>query len=361
MNRDPLLPPAPRSKAFGYWPFPEENHNVIFTMLCTCTTSVADNVWSGTVLASYLLILMDGKNTYVGIVEAAQGLSSLIFAIPIGYLADKYSKAKAIWLGGALIPIAVGVTAFAVIYGVDHESHNVLCANLMMAAMCVWGVVQSISGGPAQALFADSIREGDRSRYYNRLFITYLLSSVVGPLVTVVLFYTHGNKYMPIPRPMCTCTQVSGPHTTSDAQHARTRGRWELADLRNITLVGLGFELLAAPIFFAFRDSCALEGGGNAAAAPAAAAPAAAAVTASDPTAADPSEARHSQTNGADSAVADGATASAGGGEGSSHLGSHLGCKVRCRWLIPYLLFASSMLFSLGSGMTVKFFPLCLH
>ena len=170
MNSVPLLSRDRDSKAFGYWPFATENHNVAVAWINICITSVADNVWEGTILASYLLVLMGGKNTYVGIVEAAMGLSTLIFALPVGIFADKVSKAKATWLAGALIPVAVAVTSFAVIYGVDHQDENVLCAYLMLAAMCVWGTVAAIAGGPTQALFADSIREGDRSKYYNRLF-----------------------------------------------------------------------------------------------------------------------------------------------------------------------------------------------
>ena len=55
----------------------------------------ADSIWSNTVLASYVYELMvktPTPNTYAGYVEAAQGLSNLVVALPVGWAADKGSK-----------------------------------------------------------------------------------------------------------------------------------------------------------------------------------------------------------------------------------------------------------------------------
>ena len=122
---------------------------------------------------------------------------------------------------------------------------------------------------------------------------------------------------------------------------------WDLVSLRNVFLVGMGLELFAGLAMFGFRDDCALEPAAPAltstaaGSALAAAAPLAAASVGIDARAA------------ADFAAADpagataGATADAVGPASHSHV-----------WLVPYILFSSSVLLGLASGMTIKFFPL---
>ena len=308
--REELLSAAPLNpKNFAYWPFRRENHNVVITWILCAVQSFADNIWSGTVLVAYIKKLTGGSNTYVGLVEAAQGMSTLIVALPVGYLADRFSKAKTVWIGGAFTPVAVGATAFAVIYGTDHAEHSTLCVYILMGAMCVWGFIAAVSNGPAQALFADSIAEGSRSEYYNTLVVVYLLSSVFGPILSIVLFAVYGNT-------------------------------WSLPDLRDILLVGLALEIPVGLLCFYYRDSCSLEPspGGDASAAEGGAASAAGAVVGEN-----------------QSEVASAITPITAPSEETK---SSEEKKLQYRWLIPHLTFWSGLLFALGSGMTVKFFPL---
>ena len=136
---------------------------------------------------------------------------------------------------------------------------------------------------------------------------------------------------------------------------------WDLVSLRNVFLVGMGLELFAGLAMFGFRDDCALEpttraqrstaAGSTPAAgsALAAAAPVAAASVgtdgrpAADSAAADPAGATDGATDGATA----GATADAVRPASHPHV-----------WLVPYILFGSSVLLGLASGMTIKFFPL---
>lgn len=319
-SREELLSAAPPNpKNFAHWPFRHENHNVVITWILCAVQSFADNIWSGTVLVAYIKKLTGGSNTYVGLVEAAQGMSTLIVALPVGYLADRFSKAKTVWIGGAFTPVAVGATAFAVIYGTEHAEHSTLCVYILMGAMCIWGFIAAVSNGPAQALYADSIAEGSRSEYYNTLFVVYLLSSVFGPILSIVLFAVYGNT-------------------------------WSLPDLRDILLVGLALEIPVGLLCCFYRDSCSLEPS--------------------------PAQAGSCAGEGGDASAAEGGAASAAGtvvGEDQSEATSAVTPgtapseetksseeerKLEYRWLIPHLTFWSGLLFALGSGMTVKFFPL---
>ena len=318
-TREALLTVAPASKKnWRYWPLNHENHNVVLTWVVVAVMSFAENIWTGTVMVAYIKRLMGGSNTYVGIVEAAQGMSELIVAFPVGYLADKYSKAKCVLVGGLLTPFAVAATAFAVIYGTDHPEHNKPCVYMLIGAMCLWGVVAAISSGPLQALYADSVAEGKRSDYFGKLFIIYLLASVFGPLLSIVLFGVYGNT-------------------------------WSLADLRDIIVVGLALELgVGLGMMFA-RDDSSLEE------------PEATAQPAAEESG---STAEQSGSTAAVAAAEDGTVGAAAtvaaeaAGVDDADDADADGCGARYRWLIPYLTFASSLLFALGSGMTVKFFPL---
>jgi MFS family permease len=70
------------------------------------------------------------------------------------------------------------------------------------------------------------VSTGERSKAYNILFAFYLLASVVGPAVTILLFESHGGA-----------------------------GRsWELGPLRNIVFAGLGFEIATMLCLLMLRD-----------------------------------------------------------------------------------------------------------
>lgn len=93
------------------------------------------------------------------------------------------------------------------------------------------------------------------------------------------------------------------------------------ADLRNIFFAGMGLELLSVPIMWSYRDSAALEKA---------------------------AEASTSTAHDAETPTAPPAAESA----------APLAQQIRCARAIPYIIFVSGLAFALGSGMTVKFFPL---
>ena len=56
--------------------------------------------------------------------------------------------------------MAVAATSYAVIYGVEHQDEKRSSFIMFMGALSLWGAVQSIQNGPAQALYADSTAAG---------------------------------------------------------------------------------------------------------------------------------------------------------------------------------------------------------
>lgn len=170
------------------------NHNVRACLLLCVLSGVADSLWSGTVIAAFVLIA-SGSNTTVGLIEAAQGLATLLLALPIGYLADRYGRSGVISAGGVLCVCAVACTSY-VILDIEGEaqmgSHQV---GVLFAVMAAWGVVGGIISGPSQALYADSIPTGERSKWYVLLFAAYIISSAVGPIVSIGVFALNGDVW----------------------------------------------------------------------------------------------------------------------------------------------------------------------
>ena len=147
------------------------------------------------------------------------------------------------------------------------------------------------------------------------LFVIYLLASVVGPALTIALFEGHGEA-------------------------GRT---WEQVPLRNVIFAGLGFEVCALLCLLMLRDKRQLhedEEARASAAAPTSGPGLDASFEAAEsaPTPAEASDPKPSAESSTISAL-------------SQPMSRHA-------WAVPYVLFTSSVCFALGSGMTVKFFPL---
>ena len=81
----PLTSPATMARK-GAAPKKKMNRNVFLNLVLAAFSGLADSIWSGTVFVAYLYKLADGSNTKVGITAAVQGLSSLITALPAGWV-----------------------------------------------------------------------------------------------------------------------------------------------------------------------------------------------------------------------------------------------------------------------------------
>jgi len=204
------------------------NYNVVLVNMLVIMFGLAESIWTGTALAAFLYTLSQDSNTRVGIVEAAQGISGLVFALPVGYLADRWSRSKVIALGGVLSIVAAAFTGYAVYKGAEDEDKWRTHYNILLGTMCIWGITGGIVNGPTQALYADSTPQGTRSKYYQYLFIGWGLSSIAGPLVSILLFAVYGNE-------------------------------WTLQRLRTVILAGMAGELITGVMMFFFRDDAALD------------------------------------------------------------------------------------------------------
>jgi len=304
------------------------NKNVFWTLVMCSAYGVADNLWSGTVFAAYLKLLYGDSNTAVGYVEASNGLAGLFTALPIGYLADKYPRSNICKAGSVVLVVTACLHAYILLWVGDEipsSSRQDTCLFLFVGVMFLWGAGNGVVNGPLQALYADSIPVGDRSKYYVYLFAAYMLASTVGPALSIILFQIWGDD-------------------------------WELGELKNIMLVGMGMEIFAAVFLLTVDDEYALiekeeeeeekeEGEKE--------------EEEKEEKPSEEDEEKKSSEEELGDSLAGYSNSLTAPGESPEAASAFAASALKARRRkIPYMLFSFDLLVSLGSGMTVKFFPL---
>lgn len=168
----------------------------------------------------------DKKNEMLGAIETAYGLSELIFAIPIGYLADKYSRTLVLRSGAIMEYITLLCTLY-IIYNIANEKWN---NNISYVAMIIinilFGISWGLSSGPIGALVADSVSDGKRSKIYMISSTFGLIGSLIGPILIIVLSRLFSNN----------------------------TDEWNSKKLANFIYIGLILHIIPVSCMFLYRD-----------------------------------------------------------------------------------------------------------
>lgn len=213
------------------------NHNVFLNFTLMIVYGISEGLWGGAVYAAYIKDLYGGKNAPLGKIEALYSIAELVSAVPIGYMADLYGRSKIIRAGSVLFLVTAVLHMVTTYYIANHNggTGTVGTTIVLMIIMSLWGIGSGIVDGPCEALFADSTPSGaQRDKYYTYLEILYLLATVLGPLLSLVVF--AGYK--------------------SDEE-------WSMKPLVTIVYVGLAMEAINAIIMMHFDDDKALEEHGS--------------------------------------------------------------------------------------------------
>jgi MFS family permease len=276
------------------------NQNVLLYMIYSVLTGLSDSIWSATgVNAAYLQKLGQDRNGPVGVIEAVYGLSSVLVAFPVGYLADRFGRSQMIRAGAKLMFATIVIQMYFMEWiGTSTDESAVELAHkatglwIMGGIMACWGVADVFVEGPLIALFADSTLEGKRSTFYTYSFACYTLAASVGPLVDILVFQTIGDE-------------------------------WDLYNLRVIMYIGLGIGVVYCILMLFFDDAKALED-----------------------TCTTPNITEDSHPD----------EIALGQEEEECHETTPI-LESRKRW-IPYIIFVQAFILAAGSGMTDEFFPL---
>jgi MFS family permease len=161
------------------------SRNVTLTLAYTAWAFAGRSIWQQSVLATWVFLLQ-GKLQDVGYVTAIMGISQLVVSIPAGFLADTYRRDTLLRTASAVGLLAIATTLLACHQRTFH---------CLVIALAVWGCCWGIANTALSALFADSIRDGERSYYFTQRSVLITLGNTTGPIVALVLFKLLGDHW----------------------------------------------------------------------------------------------------------------------------------------------------------------------
>jgi len=106
--------------------------------------------------------------------------------------ADKYKRKYLLWFGGIVWLIFIALQVYAT---KEAERDSMRCFLMLCVVLALGGVNNAIVGGPMMALLDDSVEAGYRSDMELYYSVIWNVSSLAGPIVALVLFYTTKNEW----------------------------------------------------------------------------------------------------------------------------------------------------------------------
>lgn len=147
--------------------------------------ALARSIWGGDILSAYIF-LAHGTARDVGVASGVRGLSQLALAPLGGWLADALPRGVALRLGCGLALCGSGALAYAV---------ATRSMPALLVAMLLWGAHFAAAVPASDALFADSVDAGERSRWFTRRYQLTQLAGAAGPLLWAALLAYAGNEW----------------------------------------------------------------------------------------------------------------------------------------------------------------------
>eukprot|EP00756_Hemistasia_phaeocysticola_P018858 Hpha_TRINITY_DN15624_c4_g4::TRINITY_DN15624_c4_g4_i1::g.99228::m.99228 len=347
------------------------NRNVVVAILFTFWSGAGRGVWAFATLSVYLKLLK-GSGLGVGIAEGAQGAMQILVAPLCGYFGDRIRRDTLLRIAAMGCVVACLVLLGALLLGNDWNPggtgnwtwmDDTVRFYFFLGGLGLWGAYQGAWTTGVETIYADSVPQGQRSLFNVYKFAALQLSQVVGPIVSVVLFASLGNHW-----------KDTGSGSTSSA--SGDGGEGVKGPVTHVMVAGVGMCIPAALLLFGFRDES------------------------STPAEKDRMPRRESNTGPESVAgirqvneepeLREEAADAEGGGEAAGETEDEaarlvtgpvtktvsFGRRVTKdtttdestdrgegrRWLrarhVPHIIVASDMISGIGSGMTIKFFPL---
>lgn len=164
----------------------QAHRNVTLTLLYTLFAFAGSSIWGNSVLSTYVYLLEDGKAQAVGYATGVMGVANIICSLPAGYSSDVHRRDVVLKFASVLRAIAIAVTMFAMFQG----SYVYL-----LLGLAVWGASRGSANSALGAIFADSIRDGQRSHYFTQRTMLRTVGSTTGPIVSLCMFALLGDRW----------------------------------------------------------------------------------------------------------------------------------------------------------------------
>lgn len=159
------------------------NYNVKLVFTFSILQSVGRGIWMGNILSSYIFLIANESNELLGLTSAITGVAMTITVLPAGYFSDRFPRDRI--LRGASIVGFIGLVC------------ALLATEIVMifAALLFWGLFQGMNRPSLEAIFADSVESGNRSRIYAWNHLSRQIAMASGPFVNIVLFILLGDVW----------------------------------------------------------------------------------------------------------------------------------------------------------------------
>merc|ERR1719191_1076166 len=161
--------------------------NIRLAFILAVVIALSASVAQGPVLDMFLYELGGEKNSLVGLAESVWGITALVVALPVGWIVDKYDRPRLMCYGALLGFVAIATTIVAL------YARSIY---LVYFSFVVYGIFFEISSSAGEALFADSVPQGDRSKIFIQKAMLTTIAAGVGPGLTfVTLLLTDTNRW----------------------------------------------------------------------------------------------------------------------------------------------------------------------
>jgi MFS family permease len=167
-------------------PSEEVSRNIPLIIAYTYFLQTSRSLWSNNILSSYVYLLKNNSPEAVGFITAIMGMSQVLVAFPAGHAADKYGRDRVLRLGSLVGFISISILCFAV-YKQNYST--------LAIALAASGVFMGITSPCTMALLADSIREGQRAKYFTHNLQVTRAGQMFGPILALALFSFWGDKW----------------------------------------------------------------------------------------------------------------------------------------------------------------------
>lgn len=177
--------------------------NVTLSFAFAVFGALVSTIAHGQIFTVFIFELF-GDNTSVGITESISGVVALATAVPVGMAVDRVSRAKLLRQCAVVGFLAAAFGALATCLGpwavtgpnFERRSPGRGFQLLLLIALSLWGVFFNAATSASQALFADSVPQGQvrRDLYATKSTLT-LLTLAVGPLFALGCTWVLGNDW----------------------------------------------------------------------------------------------------------------------------------------------------------------------
>ncbi|KAG5483049.1 hypothetical protein LSCM4_07263 [Leishmania orientalis] len=161
--------------------------NVPVTLCFSFLDGSCYSIWAVQLLPVFLLNISSSVVT-VSWSASVGGVAQLLGALAAGCIADRQPRQRCIRAGTACA--AVSLTVFACAFWTSRVW-------LILCAQALWGLYTGITSTTVEALFADSVPQGQRTTIYNVKWVIQTICYVVGYGTAALLFFVWGNSWDP--------------------------------------------------------------------------------------------------------------------------------------------------------------------